>query len=423
VNDVRFVPPFAVGKVPVTPVVNGKPVKLVATPDVGVPNTGVTKVGEVAKTAEPVPVSSVKAAAKFALDGVARKVATPVPRPDTPVAIGRPVAFVKVALVGVPRIGVTRVGEVANTADPVPVSSVKAPKRLAELNEPKEVALPTEVIAPVKLALVVTLPAVRPEAVPVMFVPTKADGVPRAGVTNVGLVANTRAPVPVSSVTAEIRFALEGVARKVATPVPRPETPVLIGKPVALVKTPLAGVPRAGVTKVGLLANTKAPDPVSSVTAEAKLADDGVPKKVATLVPKDVIPVPPLATGKVPVTPVVRGRPVKLVATPEAGVPNAGVTNVGEFDNTTLPVPVEAVTPVPPLATGRVPVMSEVERLTASHVALVPSVWRYLFALLVWLGKRLFRAAVAVEAPVPPSATAKSVIPVIEPPVMLAAEL
>jgi hypothetical protein len=280
VNDVRFVPPLAVGKVPVTPVVKGKPVALVNVALVGVPNTGVTNVGEVAKTAEPVPVSSVKAAARFALDGVARKVATPVPKPDTPVAIGRPVAFVKVALVGVPRIGVTKVGEVANTADPVPVSSVKAPKRLAELNEPKDVALPTEVTAPVKLALVVTLPAVKLDAVPVMFVPTSAEG-----------------------------------------------------------------------------------------------------------------------------------------------VPNAGVTNVGEFDNTTLPVPVELVTPVPPLATGRVPVMSAVERLTESQVAFVPSVWRYLFALPDWLGKRLFRPPAAVEAPVPPSATAKSVIPVIEPPVIAAAEL
>jgi hypothetical protein len=290
------------------------------------------------------------------------------------VEIGSPVAFVKVALVGVPRIGVTKVGEVANTAEPEPVSSVKAPARLEELNEPKDVALPTEVTAPVKLALVVTLPAVKPEAVPVMLVPTKAEGVPKAGVTSVGDVAKTNDPVPVSSVTAEIRFALEGVARKVATPVPRPETPVLIGKPVAFVKTPLAGVPRAGVTNVGLLANTKAPDPVSSVTAEAKLAELGVPKKVATPLPKDVIPVPPLATGKVPVTPVVKGKPVKFVATPEAGVPNAGVTSVGEFDNTTEPVPVELVTPVPPLATGRVPVMSAVERLTASHVAFVPSV-------------------------------------------------
>jgi len=410
VNDVRFVPPLAVGSVPVTPVVKGKPVALVNVALVGVPRIGVTSVGLVAKTLAPLPVSSVKAAARFALDGVARKVATPVPRPDTPVAIGSPVAFVKVALVGVPRMGVTRVGEVANTADPVPVSSVKAPKRLAELNEPNEVALPTEVTAPVKLALVVTLPAVRPEAVPVMFVPTKADGVPRAGVTKVGELAKTKAPLPVSSDTAEAKFAELGVPKNVATPVPKPLTPVLIGKPVALVKVPEAGVPKAGVTRVGLLANTKAPEPVSSVTAEARLALDGVPRNVATPVPR-------------PETPVEIGRPVRLVAVPEAGVPNAGVTNVGEFDNTTLPVPVEAVTPVPPLATPKVPVMSAVERLTASHVAFVPSVWRYLFALLVWLGKRLFRAPAAVEAPVPPSATAKSVIPVIEPPVMLAAEL
>jgi hypothetical protein len=275
----------------------------------------------------------------------ARAVAIPVPRPDTPVAIGSPVAFVKVALVGVPRIGVTKVGEVAKTAEPDPVSSVKAPARLEELNEPKDVALPTEVTAPVKLALVVTLPAVRPEAVPVMFVPTKADGVPKAGVTKVGLVANTKEPVPVSSVTAEI-----------------------------------------------------------------KLADDGVPKKVATPVPK-------------PLTPVEIGNPVAFVKVPEAGVPNAGVTSVGEFDNTTEPVPVELVTPVPPLATGRVPVMSAVERVTASHEALVPSDWRYLLAAEVWLGNRLFKAPAAVEAPVPPSATAKSVIPVIEPPVIAAAEL
>src|ERR1700691_454683 len=35
---------------------------------------------------------------------------------------------------------------------------------------------------------------------PVAFVSTKAEGVPRAGVTSVGLIANTAAPVPVSSV-------------------------------------------------------------------------------------------------------------------------------------------------------------------------------------------------------------------------------
>ena len=65
------------------------------------------------------------------------------------------------------------------------------------------------------------------------------------------------------------------------------------GKPVALVSTTEEGVPNAGVTNVGLVANTKAPEPVSPVTAAAKLAELGVPKNVATPAPKPVSPVPP----------------------------------------------------------------------------------------------------------------------------------
>jgi hypothetical protein len=42
--------------------------------------------------------------------------------------------------------------------------------------------------------------------------------------------------------------------------------------------------------------------PVSSVTAAARLALEGVPKKVATPVPSDVMPVPPLAGTNVPAT-------------------------------------------------------------------------------------------------------------------------
>jgi hypothetical protein len=57
-----------------------------------------------------------------------------------------------------------------------------------------------------------------------------------------------------------------------------------------------------GVVRAGLVAKTKEPVPVSSVTAEARLAEDGVPRKSATPEPKEVIPVPPLATGSVPVT-------------------------------------------------------------------------------------------------------------------------
>jgi hypothetical protein len=43
-----------------------------------------------------------------------------------------------------------------------------------------------------------------------------------------------------------------------------------------LVITPEAGVPSAGVTKVGEVANTNAPEPVSSVIKVAKLALVGV---------------------------------------------------------------------------------------------------------------------------------------------------
>ena len=77
------------------------------------------------------------------------------------------------------------------------------------------------------------------------FVNVPLDGIPKAGVTNVGLVANTKLPVPVSSVTADIKLAELGVARNVATPVPKPETPVEIGSPVPLVRVTEAGVPNA----------------------------------------------------------------------------------------------------------------------------------------------------------------------------------
>jgi hypothetical protein len=108
---------------------------------------------------------------------------------------------------------------------------------------------------------------------------------------------------------------------------------VVKGRPVKLVATPDVGVPSKGVTKVGEVDKTTEPVPVEVVT-----------------------PVPPFKTGRVPVTPVVKGKPVKLVATPEVGVPSNGVTNVGDVERTVEPVPVDVVTPVPPLATARVPV-------------------------------------------------------------------
>ena len=156
---------------------------------------------------------------------------------------------------------------------------------------------------------------------------------PSAAVVSVGLVANTRDPEPVSSVTAEAKLADEGVAKKVATPVPSPEIPVLTGSPVQFVNVPEVGVPKRGVVNVGEVANTSSPLPVSSVMAEARFAEEGVAKKVATPVPKPLIPV-------------LTGSPVQLVRVPEVGVPRIGVVSVGEVENTML---VEVV-PVAPAA-------------------------------------------------------------------------
>jgi hypothetical protein len=172
-------------------------------------NTLVVNVGLVEKTTLLLPLSSVSADARLALVGVAKNVATPVPRPETPVLMGRPVQLVSVP----------------------------------------------------------------------------AEGVPMFGVTSVGLFENTTVLEPVSSVRAVARFALDGVAKKAATPLPRPETPLLIGRPVQLVSVPAEGVPMLGVTSVGLFENTTVLEPVSSVRAVARFALDGVFKNAATPVP------------------------------------------------------------------------------------------------------------------------------------------
>jgi hypothetical protein len=92
---------------------------------------------------------------------------------------------------------------------------------------------------------------------------------PRVGVVSEGLLLKTSVPDPDSSVIAVARLALDGVASHAATPVPSPLIPVDTGSPVQFVSTPLAGVPRAGVTSVGLVAKTAAPLPVSSVSIVA----------------------------------------------------------------------------------------------------------------------------------------------------------
>ena len=140
------------------------------------------------------------------------------------------------------------------------------------IDEPIDTLLNPDTVSPKDTAVEpnVMLEFTRPElGNPVAFVRTSVDGVPKLGVTSVGLVANTSDPVPVSSVTADLKFALVGVAKNVATPVPRPLTPVEIGNPVALVNVTDVGVPNAGVTSVGDVSRTTFPVPVVAVEEAA----------------------------------------------------------------------------------------------------------------------------------------------------------
>ena len=170
----------------------------------------------------------------------------------------------------------------------------------------------------------------------------------------------------------------------------------------ALVSVTEVGVPKTGVTRVGEVDRTLLPDPVEVVT-----------------------PVPPLATGSVPVTPVVRGNPVVLVNVPDVGVPRIGVTSVGDVDSTVLPEPVEVVTPVPPFATGRVPVTCVV-RLTVPDRALVgypvqlvrvPEVGvpRTGVTSVGDVDSTVLPEPVEVATPVPPLATGNGVVRVADP--------
>jgi hypothetical protein len=57
-----------------------------------------------------------------------------------------PVRFVATPLAGVPKTGVMKVGDVANTDDPDPVSSDNAVFNCNEVKDPRTAPLPTEVI-------------------------------------------------------------------------------------------------------------------------------------------------------------------------------------------------------------------------------------------------------------------------------------
>ena len=123
----------------------------------------------------------------------------------------------------------------------------------------------------------------------------------------------------------------------------------------SFVSTAADGVPIFGVTRVGLVDRTTFPLPVLVVT-----------------------PVPPLATGRVPVTPVVSGRPVAFVSTAAEGVPKAGVVSEGDVERTSDPDPVvELGMVVPPYV--NVPLIDRFPTLFSASLMFVLSPYTILF--------------------------------------------
>ena len=106
-------------------------------------------------------------------------------------AIGKPVAFVKLIAEGVPKLGVTKVGEVAKTKAPVPVSSEITPANSAE------------VVAAIIFNLSVVITKVFEVGIVVPFT-LEAVATPKTGVTKVGEVALTTSPLPVVAISSII---------------------------------------------------------------------------------------------------------------------------------------------------------------------------------------------------------------------------
>ena len=104
---------------------------------------------------------------------------------------------------------------------------------------------------------------------------------------------------------------------------------------------------------VCLAVNDSAIDSPATVVLDAGkvIVVASVPAKVSELLAVNVLP---SATASVEL---VAGAVIAILLIDVAvATPNTGVTKVGVFDKTTATVPVDDVTPVPPLATGNVPV-------------------------------------------------------------------
>ena len=91
-----------------------------------------------------------------------------------------------------------------------------------------------------------------------------------------------------------------------------------------------------------------------------------VPRTLAPLPVLVVTPVPPLATGRVPVMPVANGRPIALVRSTLIGVPKAGATSARPL---MALVVVPSVSAVLPSVIAVAKLVSNDDRLTVPPVA------------------------------------------------------
>src|SRR3989344_1014165 len=162
--------------------------------------------------------------------------------------------------VATPKAGVTKVGEVSITkVVPVPVWAATA------------VALPTEVIGPVRFALVVTV-----AALPVIE-PTMALVDSRSVNQPLVILAPVAPREPVIVILPEPRASPAKVGEEVVATVWLSQSRNAHSV-VSSVFAPMAilvavATPKTGVTKVGVSAKTKAPDPVSSEITPSSSAE------------------------------------------------------------------------------------------------------------------------------------------------------
>ena len=167
---------------------------------------------------------------------------------------------------------------------------------------------------------------------PVKVWPASVRAIVAVVVGNVIVVASVPARVRVLFAVSVLLFAIVSVALVAGAVI------------VSLLMLVAVATPSVGVTSVGEVAKTNDPEPVSSVTAAARLAEEGVPSHVATPVPSEVMPVPPFEGANVPpsvTAPVVAVFGVSPVvpALKDATVP-AVVASVPVVGRVTLVVPV-----------------------------------------------------------------------------------